>query len=133
MVVVVVPDDLSIAVSIDFLDDAQARDAGILFRTTGSSVGYDAQRGYFVGLIPKTELVIFGIMDGNNWRELARARTTIDVTKPQLLRVEIKGDDFTAFHNEKKILTTRDGTYSSGEVGLRVVNTHARFNAVRIE
>lgn len=133
MLDVEVPDDLSIAVSIDFLDDAQARDAGILFRTTGPSVGYDAQRGYFVGLIPKTELVIFGIMDGNNWRELARAGTTIDVTKPQLLRVEIKGDDFTAFHNERKILTTRDGTYSSGEVGLRVVNTHARFNAVRIE
>jgi arylsulfatase A-like enzyme/GH43 family beta-xylosidase len=127
------PEDLAVEVTIDFRGDRNARDAGVLFRTTGPSVGYDAQRGYFVGLIPRTGLVIFGKTDGQNWTELARAATDIDPANPQRLRVEVRGHHVTALHNGREALAARDQTYATGQVGLRVVDTHAVFSGLRIE
>jgi hypothetical protein len=127
------PDDLAVEVTIDFRGNRNARDAGILFRTTGASVGYDAQRGYFVGLIPRTGLVIFGKMDGRRWTELARAATDIDPANPQRLRVEVRGHHVTALLNGREALAAQDASYSAGQVGLRVVNTHAVFSGLRIE
>ncbi|TWT89218.1 sulfatase-like hydrolase/transferase [Neorhodopirellula pilleata] len=123
-----VPDDFQAQVAIDFLGNANARDAGMLFRCTGASVGYDAQRGYFAGLIPQTNLVILGTMDGSMWRELTRTQTTIDTAKPQQLFVDMKGDQITVKHNGETKIEHSDDTYSSGTVGLRVVNTDAVFS-----
>lgn len=127
------PDDLSIEITIDFRGDRQARGAGILFRTSGPSVGYDAHRGYFVGLIPRTGLVIFGKMDGDRWTELARAATDLDATKPQRLRVDVRGPRVTALHNGRQVLVAEDRSYGAGQMGLRVVNSHAVFSGLRIE
>jgi GH43 family beta-xylosidase len=126
------PDDVWIEVDIDFRSGKESRDAGIVFRATGTAVGYDAQRGYFVGLIPRTNLLIFGRTDGRQWTELARARTAIDPAKPQRLAVAVEGSHFTAFHNGNKLLVAEDATYSRGRVGLRVVNTHAVFRELAV-
>ena len=120
-------------ISIDFRGDEQAHDAGLLFRTTGASVGYDAQRGYFAGLIPHTQLVVLGKTDGKRWQELARAKTTIDVTQLQRLSVAVHGDHFTVLHNGKQKLQHTDGTYDRGAIGLRVVNTDACFSEVNVQ
>lgn len=122
------PTDLRIAVTIDFLDRSNARDAGLLFRTTGSSIGYDAQRGYFAGLIPSTNLIIFGKTDGETWNELARQQHTINATKKQRLAVTCKGDQFTVSLNGNPMISVRDTTYDRGTIGMRVVNTHAVFS-----
>lgn len=127
-----IPDDASSEVTIDFLGNAAARDAGILFRCSGPAVGYDAQRGYFAGLIPKTGLVIVGKMDGANWTEISRAPSMIDVTQPQVLRVQTTGKRFTISHNGDQCISIDDGTYSAGSIGLRVVNTHAVFSDFKI-
>ncbi len=127
------PDDHSIDVSIDFRRNNTARDAGILFRCTGSSVGYDAQRGYFAGLIPRTGLVILGKMNGDRWFELARAPTEIDTSAPQRLRVEVAGTEISVFHDGEKKLLLSDDTYKSGFAGLRVVDTHVVFADVLID
>lgn len=74
-----VANDAEASVTIDFQGLANARDAGLLFRCTAPSVGYDAQRGYFAGLIPRTQLVILGRTNGVDWQELARQQTTINV------------------------------------------------------
>jgi len=129
----IVPDDLRVEVSVEFREGRESRDAGFVFRATGPAVGYDAQRGYFVGLIPRTNLIVIGRTDGRNWTELARARTVIDPAKPQRLAVEVKGDRFTAFHNGKRALVAEDAVYPRGRVGLRVVNTHAVFRGLEIE
>ena len=50
------------------------RDAGLLFRTTRPTVGFDALRGYFSGLIPRSRMVVLGKTDGIRWTEIARAR-----------------------------------------------------------
>ncbi|MGY8653618.1 MAG: family 43 glycosylhydrolase [Verrucomicrobiia bacterium] len=120
--------DLIAEVSIDFLGNAQARDAGILFRTTGLSVGYDAHRGYFAGVIPKTGLVILGKTNGRAWKEIARAKASIDSSQSQRLRVEAKGETIVVLLNGRKMIEASDSDYSTGTVGLRVVDTHAVFS-----
>ena len=124
--------DVKAEVAIDFHGDAQARDAGILFRTTGASIGYDAQRGYFAGLIPRTQLMILGRTDGSNWQELARAKTTIDAEQPEQLTVQIQKDRITVWHNGAEEIQHTDGTYDRGAVGLRVVNTDASFSQIKV-
>ncbi|MDG2224373.1 MAG: family 43 glycosylhydrolase, partial [Rubripirellula sp.] len=127
-----VPRDFVAHAMIGFLGVDQARDAGILFRTTGPSVGYDAQRGYFAGLIPRTNLVILGITDGSSWNELARAKTSIDVNKQQKLAVQVVGNTVTISHNGEQKIQHTDPTYSRGRIGLRVVDTHARFSNISV-
>lgn len=122
------PADLEIAVTIDLLDRNNARDAGLLFRTTAPSIGYDAQRGYFAGLIPSTNLIIFGRTDGETWTELARQHHDIDASKKQRLAVTCKGDQFTVSLNGTAMLSVQDATYDRGTIGMRVVNTHAVFS-----
>lgn len=127
------PSDLTASVTIDFLNQTDARDAGLLVRCTAPSVGYDAQRAYFVGLIPRTQLLILGEMDGSSWKELARSQTPIDVSMPQSLKVKVLGGRMTVWHNDKEALQFDDTSYQAGAVGLRVVNTHAKFSDLLIE
>ena len=79
--------DFEVGVTMQFHDGASSRDAGLLFRTTGPSIGYDALRGYFAGLVPRTNLLILGKMDGMKWQELYRREVDIDVTQPVRLKV----------------------------------------------
>jgi GH43 family beta-xylosidase len=125
-------DDMEIVVDFSFVDGD--RDAGILFRTTGPAVGYDAQRGYFAGLIPSRETVVLGKTDGRNWHHLVDTKVEIDVAKPQQLRVRGVGDRIEVFVNgsDAPAISTRDGDYASGSVGPRVVNTHAVFHDLSV-
>ncbi len=125
--------DLIAEVLIDFLGNAQARDAGILFRKTGLSVGYDAHRGSFAGVIPKTGLVILGKTNGRAWKEIARAKATIDSSQSQRLRVEAKGETIVVLLNGSEKIEASDSDYSTGAVGLRVVDTHAVFSDFKFE
>ncbi|MFN6311247.1 MAG: hypothetical protein ACK46M_07335, partial [Planctomyces sp.] len=120
------------SVRIEFHDGPQSRDAGLLFRCSGPAVGYDAQRALFAGLIPQTGLVILGRMDGQSWRELARAETKIDVSQPQRLTVRMQGNELRVFHNERSAITFRDGHLAHGAVGVRVVDTDATFRDLQI-
>jgi hypothetical protein len=69
-----------------------SRDAGILFRVRRPAVGYDAQRGYFAGIIPATRKVVLGKMNGTEWRELAIVDHPIEIDRWHLLRVDAIGD-----------------------------------------
>jgi arylsulfatase A-like enzyme/GH43 family beta-xylosidase len=125
------PRDMKAEVTIDFHGDSNARDAGLLFRITGPSVGYDAQRGYFAGLIPRTQLVILGKMNGSTWKELARAETPIDSSIPQRLTTELQGDHITVSHNGSPKIQHTDSTYARGSFGLRVVDADASFSQMK--
>ena len=127
-----VPQDLNVEVTIDFHGEGGARDAGLLFRTTGASIGYDAQRGYFAGLIPGTQLVILGRTNGSYWVELARAKTSIDSAIPQRLAVQVQGARIVVSHNGEPRITHTDDTYDRGFIGLRVVNPDATFSQLEI-
>ena len=125
--------DFVAEVQIDFLNVEDARDAGLLFRTTLPSVGYDAQQGYFAGLIPRTQLVILGKTDGTRWQELARAPTSIQTDTPDRLKVQTQGDRIVIWHNGEKAIEHQDSTYSRGNLGLRVVDADAIFSELRVK
>jgi GH43 family beta-xylosidase len=108
------------------------RDAGMLFRTTYPSVGYDAQRGYFAGLIPRDQVVVLGKTDGSRWTEISRAPVTFDPKAELKLAVAATGPEIKISLDGKTILTAKDDTYPSGSVGLRVVDTHARFGKLEV-
>jgi len=127
------PRDLSVEVTIDFLGNRDARDGGILFRTSGASVGFDAQRGYFAGLIPRTNLVILGKTDGTKWNELARKESTINPDQRQKLGVTMAGSKIVITHNGAPAIVHTDSTFATGTVGLRVVNTHAVFSELHLK
>lgn len=103
------------------------RDAGLLFRVTDPSVGFDAQRGYFAGILPGSKVVVLGKADGKNWKEIARSPLTRDVTGAVDFGVTATGKQITVTLDGKTVLNAEDETYAKGSVGLRVVDTHARF------
>jgi GH43 family beta-xylosidase len=124
--------DLLLTAKFRFLDGE--RDAGILFRTTGPAVGYDAQRGYFAGLIPGRGTVILGKMDGSEWHHLADAKVGIDQAKAQQLSVRAVGEQIEVFVNgaDQPAISLRDGDYPKGAVGVRVVDTRALFESLSV-
>ena len=124
--------DFVAEVTLDFHGERNARDGGLLFRAMEPSIGYDAQKAYFAGLIPGTQLVILGKTDGIHWQELARSKTQIDPDQPQHLRLKVQGNQFVIFHNGKKTIEHSDSTYTQGHLGLRVVDTDASFSNIVI-
>lgn len=109
------------------------RDAGLLFRATRPSIGFDAQRGYFAGLIPNMRVVVLGKTDGTCWTEIARAPVSFDPKADLKFGVMASGVDITVSLDGKKILTAKDASYQRGSVGLRVVDTHARFRGLEVK
>ena len=122
--------DFSAEVTIRFLRGD--RDAGLLFRASGASVGYDAQHGYFAGLIPGSKAVVVGKMDGSGWQELALRKVNFDPRRPNVLKVTAVGDQITVAVNGNPVVELKDATYAAGSVGPRVVNTHARFENLKV-
>lgn len=121
--------DLDASVTIRFLRGG--RDAGLLLRTTRPSVGYDAQRGYFAGILPDARRVIFGKTDGSTWQEIARADLAFDPSKPVVLAVRARSDRFAISVDGKPVLEARDSSHPRGSIGLRVVDTHACFSDLK--
>lgn len=109
------------------------RDAGLLFRTKAPSVGFDAQKGYFAGLIPRDRAVILGKTDGRGWTEIARASADFRPDAELELGVTATGPDIVIKLDGKPVLNASDSTHTSGSVGLRVVDTHARFGTLEVK
>ena len=109
------------------------RDAGLLFRVTGAAVGYDAHRGYFAGILSGGDRVVLGLSGGAVWRELAQAAATIEPNHPYELKVQARGPQITVFLDGRQVLACEDDTFGAGGAGLRVVDTHARFDYLKVK
>jgi hypothetical protein len=109
------------------------QDAGLLLRTTACSLGYDAQMGYFAGIIPTHNRIILGATDGAKWTELARGTRPLEFGKIYNLAVTAAGDRLTISLDGETVLEHRDGRYPRGTVGLRVVNAHAWFDDFAVQ
>lgn len=123
--------DFTARVAVTVLEDG--RDAGLLFRVARPSVGYDAQRGYFFGVLPGDDRAVLGYTDGGRWNELARADVSVDAGRTYELSVTARGDEITASIDGKALIRATDDRGPSGTVGLRVVDAHAAFDDLRVE
>jgi len=108
------------------------RDAGILFRVRCPAVGYDAQQGYFAGIIPGTKKVVLGKTDGTRWHELALVDHPVESERWYTLRVDAVDDRIRVFVDEELRVDACDTDYARGMVGVRVVDTHARFDDFQV-
>lgn len=122
--------DFTVTTRLTFLDGN--RDAGLVFRVSEPSVGFDAQKGYFAGLIPGSHTAILGKTDGAGWTEIARAPFKFEKDKELELGVSVSGPEITVTVGGNKVLTAKDETYKRGTVGVRVVDTHVRFNDLNV-
>lgn len=109
------------------------RDAGILFRVQRPSVGFDAQEGYFAGIVPKSGRVILGATDGLHWRHIADAEANVAADKEHRLEVTARGDSIVITLDGKEVLKADDDAFAHGTIGLRVVDTEAAFSDVKVE
>ena len=122
--------DLDASVKIRFVEGG--RDAGLLVRATKPAVGFDAQHGYFAGILPDGKRVIFGKTDGKSWQEIARADLAVDKTRTLHLGIRARGERFVISVDGREVLQARDATYPRGSIGLRVVDTHACFSELKV-
>ena len=104
-----------------------------MLRVQHPAVGYDAQKGYFVGIVPGTDLVVAGKTDGTRWIELARAGAPIEPATDHRLSVEANGPRFTVRLVGETVLRFEDEDYTEGQVGLRVVDTLASFDDFEVK
>jgi hypothetical protein len=108
------------------------RDAGLIFRVQHPSVGYDAFKGYFAGIIPGSNKAVLGKMDGARWHELILNDYPCQENVWYNLKVVADNDLIKMFVDDKLIIETRDSSFTKGFAGIRVVNTHAEFDDVEI-
>ncbi|QDT74124.1 sulfatase-like hydrolase/transferase [Lacipirellula limnantheis] len=123
--------DLKVAATIRVLSGD--RDAGILFRVQRPAVGFDAQQGYFAGIIPGSDRVILGATDGRHWRHIADAPADVEVGKDYRLEATARGDSITLALDGRQVLQATDAAFTRGSIGLRVVDSEAAFSNVSIE
>lgn len=108
------------------------RDAGLQFRCALPAVGYDAHSGYFAGIIPRTGKVMLGSMDGETWREIASADADIREGREYELAVSATGPEIAVSVDGREVIRARDAQFTTGSVGLRVVDSHAAFRDLQI-
>lgn len=125
--------DLVVSTEFSFVEGDRA--AGLLFRATGPAIGYDAQRGYFAGIVPRRNAIMLGMMDGTGWTQLAEAPYQVQTGRRERLSVRAVGDVLEVYlaASQSPALRVRDATYHAGSIGIRVVDTHARFTTLRVE
>jgi hypothetical protein len=110
--------------------------AGLIFRATNPALGdagnsaqagTDFIQGYFVGL--SSNRVVLG-KQNYNWTELAsKTGETYLVNNKYTLKVEVKANNIKAYvNNVLKIDYNDPSPFICGKVGLRICDSHARFD-----
>lgn len=123
-------DDFSMRVRVRVADGD--RDAGVLFRVREPALGYDAQKGYFAGIIPGTRKVVLGSMDGQAWHEMALVDHPVAAGRWHELRVEARGERIRVLVDGEPCIDMTDARHARGLVGVRVVDTHGEFDEVEV-
>jgi GH43 family beta-xylosidase len=107
--------------------------AGLLFRTGLAAVGYNAQRGYYAGFAPDESKVILGWMDGTAWHEIASTKVAEPLPDNIALSVNVRAEHIQVCLQGKTVIETNDTTFTSGSIGLRVMDAHAAFSQLQIK
>jgi len=125
--------DLQVRAGLAFV--AGSRAVGVLFRVTGAAVGFNAQRGYFAAVVPKTGRLVLGRTDGHSWTELGATPLTTGAQREHTLVVQAVGTTLSVGLEADPACRIQlvDETYPRGSVGIRVVNTHAVLSQFSVE
>lgn len=108
---------------------------GVLLRVTGPAVGFDAQRGYFAGWVPKSRRLVVRRSNGSAMEQLGSCVVPTDVGPDDALVVEATGTRLRVHlqSNPECRVEVEDDHYAHGSIGVRVVGTHAVFTRLDVE
>ncbi|KAJ6784675.1 hypothetical protein PWT90_00418 [Aphanocladium album] len=105
---------------------------GLIFRVSNPGAGPDSYHGYYAGIVNGG--AVLGMADGS-WHQLSQVYAS-DVTANTVyrMRVEAKGDSILVYVGDmsKPRISVRDGTYTSGAVGVRGYNTLMFVDNVKV-
>jgi len=107
-------------------------DAGLAFRVSRPSVGWDNYAGYYAGISPSGTVVLGRAND--SWTELGKARAAVGSGSTHRLRVTAVGSSIKVFVDDMTTpkISVTDATYRSGANGVRVFDTAASFDNVAV-
>lgn len=107
-------------------------DAGAIFRAGGITSGIDGYTGYYAG-ITSSGRVVLGRAN-NDWKEIRSRLIGIDRGRVYRLKVVATEPSISVFVDDMKTprIVARDETHARGRTGVRVFNTGATFDSVRI-
>jgi hypothetical protein len=106
--------------------------AGLLFRISTPFVGYNGQRGYFAGIDTGKRSLVLGFTDGKVWHEIASAPLSLSLCAQCEMKVTAQRNQIEIACDGAPLLQAHDSTFSSGSIGLRVVDTRAAFSDLQI-
>jgi hypothetical protein len=110
----------------------QRGQAGFLFRVSAPCVGYNGQRGYFAGIDSDRKNLVLGFTDEKAWHQIASAPFTQTPGAACEMKVTARGNEIEIDCNGARLLQARDGAFTSGSIGLRVVDSRAAFSELQI-
>ncbi|EAU29608.1 predicted protein [Aspergillus terreus NIH2624] len=121
----------------DFLYEADVTlpstsgNAGLVFRASNPSIGADAYNGYYAGI--STSGVFLG-RASNSWTQLGSSSADLAANKVHHVKVQAVNKALDIFVDDmsKAKVSVTDGTCSSGMNGVRVYDTVAAFDNIRI-
>ncbi|KAJ3497857.1 hypothetical protein NLG97_g1582 [Lecanicillium saksenae] len=123
----------------DFIYEADVKvtaqsggNGGFIFRVTGAGSGADNYHGYYAGILNGG--VVLGMADGG-WHQLSQVNAADVVANASYrMRVVAKGNMISVYVGDmsKPRISVRDGTYTTGGVGVRAFNTLMFVDNVKV-
>lgn len=109
--------------------------AGILFRASDVSQGPDSYRGYYVGLGTSRGGFLTLGRANYNWSELKNVPVSIQAGQVNRVMLKAVGDLISIFVDDfsQPKIVVKDGSFKSGVTGVRVYQTGAFFDNIRIQ
>lgn len=97
-----------------------AGNAGLIFRVSKPSIGWDDYDGYYVGLSAEAGQVMLG-KAGGKWTLLETAALPVAANRPYRLRIEARGAKLRVFVDtmSQPLIEVTDDSFSEGAIGLR--------------
>ncbi|RHZ55468.1 hypothetical protein CDV55_101642 [Aspergillus turcosus] len=106
--------------------------AGLLFRASNPGIGADAYNGYYAGIAASGSVVLGRA--SNSWTRLGSSPADVAANKVHHVRVQAMHKALSLFVDDmsKAKVSVTDGAYTSGMNGVRVYDTGATFDNIRI-
>ncbi|KFG81164.1 putative glycosyl hydrolase [Metarhizium anisopliae] len=125
--------DVDFSVDVE-MPSANGGDAGLVFRASTPALGTDAYDGYYAGIGTSGKLVL-GKADGGSWTQLASVKADVVAGKTYRVRVTAKKNAISVYAGDSTSaqIHVLEGTFGSGMTGVRVYQTDAVFDNVRVE
>ncbi|MBX3435269.1 MAG: glycoside hydrolase family 127 protein [Pirellulales bacterium] len=107
-------------------------DAGLVFRVTEPSLGFDDYKGYYAGIDAHHGVVLVGKSD-YSWTPLARGPFNVAADRDYLLKVVVIGSRIELWIDDapEPVLTCRDDSFTHGMAGVRSYANRASFRTLR--